>query len=156
MTVDIRGMDTVEKYREYVNTSFLTGVEPVTVVSAHGATIVGADGTAYVDLFAGISVVNVGHVHPSVTQAAKQQIDDLIHCCSYLYHVPAVADLAERLAQITPGRLQKSFFGNSGAEAVEGALRLAKAATGSVVSFFFAGQRLEGYAGGQAKKGPPP
>jgi 4-aminobutyrate aminotransferase len=130
MTVETREMDTVEKYREYVNTSFLTGIEPITVASAHGATIVDADGTAYLDLFAGISVVNVGHVHPRVAQAAKQQIAELVHCCSYLYHVPAVADLAERLAQITPGRLQKSFFGNSGAEAVEGALRLAKAATG--------------------------
>ncbi|HEY6377722.1 MAG TPA: aspartate aminotransferase family protein [Candidatus Dormibacteraeota bacterium] len=123
-------MDTAEKYREYVNTSFLSGIEPVTVASAHGATIVDVDGTAYTDLFAGISVVNVGHVHPRVAEAAKQQIDELIHCASYVYWVPVVADLAERLAQITPGRLQKTFFGNSGAEAVEGALRLAKAATG--------------------------
>jgi 4-aminobutyrate aminotransferase/(S)-3-amino-2-methylpropionate transaminase len=123
-------MDTAEKYHEYVNTSFLSGIEPVTVASAHGATIVDVDGTAYTDLFAGISVVNVGHVHPRVAEAAKKQIDELIHCASYVYRVPVVADLAERLAQITPGRLQKSFFGNSGAEAVEGALRLAKAATG--------------------------
>jgi 4-aminobutyrate aminotransferase/(S)-3-amino-2-methylpropionate transaminase len=123
-------MDTAEKYHEYVNTSSLSGIEPVTVASAHGATIVDVDGTAYTDLFAGISVVNVGHVHPRVAEAAKKQIDELIHCASYVYRVPVVADLAERLAQITPGRLQKSFFGNSGAEAVEGALRLAKAATG--------------------------
>ncbi len=53
-----------------------------------------------------------------------------MHSCSYVYHVPVVADLAERLAAITPGRLQKTFFGNSGAEAVEGALRLARAFTG--------------------------
>jgi 4-aminobutyrate aminotransferase/(S)-3-amino-2-methylpropionate transaminase len=123
-------MDTADKYQRYVNTSFLSGIEPVTVASGHGATIVDADGTRYTDLFAGISVVNVGHVHPRVAEAAKRQIDDLVHCCSYVYRVPVVADLAERLAEITPGRLQKSFFGNSGAEAVEGALRLAKAATG--------------------------
>ena len=57
-------------------------------------------------------------------------MDKVVHSCSYVYHVPVVADLAERLAEITPGRLQKTFFGNSGAEAVEGALRLARAYTG--------------------------
>src|SRR5579885_2165163 len=88
------------------------------------------EGKTYTDLFAGISVVNAGHVNPRVAEAAKRQIDQLVHCCSYLYHVPAVADLAERLAQVTPGRLQKTFFGNSGAEAIEGAMRLAKAYTG--------------------------
>jgi 4-aminobutyrate aminotransferase-like enzyme len=57
-------------------------------------------------------------------------MDKVVHSCSYVYHVPVVADLAERLADITPGRLQKTFFGNSGAEAVEGALRLARVFTG--------------------------
>ncbi len=62
--------------------------------------------------------------------AAKAQMDALVHCCSYVYHVRPVADLAEKLAQITPGKLKKSFFANSGAEAVEGALKLAKLYTG--------------------------
>src|SRR5207249_4703975 len=97
---------------------------------AHGATVVAEVGTEYTDLFSGISVVNVGHNHPRVTDAVRRQLDDLIHCASYVYHVSVVADLAERLAQVTPGRLQRSFFGNSGAEAVEGALRLARAHTG--------------------------
>jgi len=123
-------MDTVEKYRRYVNTSALAGVEPITVESARGATVTATDGTEYTDLYSGIGVVNAGHVHPRVAEAAKRQIDRIVHSCSYVYHVPVVADLAERLAAITPGRLQKTFFGNSGAEAVEGALRLARAFSG--------------------------
>ncbi len=123
-------MDTVEKYERYVNTSFVKAIEPIVVESAQGATVTGADGATYTDLFAGIAVANAGHVHPRVAEAAKRQIDHLVHCCSYIYYVPAVADLAERLAAITPGRLRKTFFGTSGAEAVEGALRLAKASSG--------------------------
>jgi 4-aminobutyrate aminotransferase-like enzyme len=123
-------MDTAEKYARYVNISSVKAVEPVVVERASGAQIYGADGRAYLDCFAGIAVVNAGHVHPRVAQAAKAQIDQLIHACSYIYYVPTVADLAEVLAHITPGALQKTFFCNSGAEAIEGALRLAKVATG--------------------------
>ena len=123
-------MDTGEKYARYVITSSVKAVEPVVVESAAGAEIHAGDGRTYLDCFAGISVVNTGHVHPRVAEAAKAQIDRLIHTCSYVYFVPGVAELAETLAQITPGALQKTFFCNSGAEALEGALRLAKVASG--------------------------
>lgn len=123
-------MDTVEKYARYVTTSFVKAIEPVVVAQASGAEIHGADGRAYLDCFAGIAVVNAGHVHPRIAEAAKAQIDQLIHAASYVYYVPSVADLAEVLASITPGALQKTFFCNSGAEALEGAMRLAKIATG--------------------------
>ena len=88
------------------------------------------DGREYLDCFAGISVVNAGHCNPEVIAAAKAQMDKLIHCSSYSYYVQPVADLAEKLASITPGRLQKTFFGNGGAEAIEGALKLARLYTG--------------------------
>ena len=123
-------MNTLEKYRKYVNTACVKAVEPVVVASAKGAQVTGEDGKVYTDLFAGISVVNAGHCNPEVTGAAKAQMDKLVHCCTYVYHIPAVADLAEKLAQITPGRLQKSFFGSGGAEANEGGMRLAKQFTG--------------------------
>jgi 4-aminobutyrate aminotransferase / (S)-3-amino-2-methylpropionate transaminase / 5-aminovalerate transaminase len=119
-------MNTAEKYRKFVNTSFVKSVEPVTIARAKGSTVTGDDGKVYTDLFAGISVVNAGHCNPEVIAAAKAQMDLLVHCCSYVYHAPTVADLAEKLAEITPGRLQKSFFGSGGAEANEGAMRLAK------------------------------
>jgi len=119
-------MNTIDKYKKYVNTAFVAAVEPVVVVDAKGSKVTGEDGKTYTDLFAGISVVNAGHCNPEVIAAAKAQMDKLVHCCSYSYHVPAVADLAEKLAEITPGRLQKTFFGNGGAEANEGAMRMAR------------------------------
>jgi 4-aminobutyrate aminotransferase/(S)-3-amino-2-methylpropionate transaminase len=122
-------MDTQEKYSRYVTTSMVKGIEPVVFERASGCTVQ-ADGREYLDCFAGISVSNVGHCHPRVVAASQRQAATLIHCASYIYYAPPVADMAEALARITPGRLQKTFFGNSGAEAVEGALRLAKAYTG--------------------------
>ncbi|HET7092320.1 MAG TPA: aspartate aminotransferase family protein [Thermomicrobiales bacterium] len=121
---------TIANYHDYVNTSFVAAVEPIAVAKAEGATVWDQDGTEYVDCFAGISVVNAGHRHPKVIAAAKKQMDEVVHAATYIYHVPVVAEFAERLAQVTPGRLQKSFFGNSGAEGIETAMRLAKAYTG--------------------------
>jgi 4-aminobutyrate aminotransferase len=119
-------MNTFEKYKEYVNVSFVKAVEPIVVDSASGSKITDETGKVYTDLYAGISVVNAGHNNPEVAAAAKAQIDKLVHCCSYVYHVKPVADLAEKLAEVTPGRLQKTFFANGGAEANEGAMRMAK------------------------------
>lgn len=119
-------MNTYEKYREYVNTAFMAAVEPIVVDRARGAICYDEKGTAYIDCFSGISVTNAGHGNEAVIEAAKAQMDKLTHCCSYVYHVQPVADLAEKMAAIAPGSLKKSFFGNSGAEAIEGAMRLAK------------------------------
>ena len=119
-------MGTKDKYKQFVNTAFVAAVEPVVIEKAEGATYFDEDGTKYLDCFAGISVVNSGHGNEMINAAAKEQIDKLVHCCSYVYHAKPVADLAEKLAAITPGKLKKSFFGNGGAEAIEGALRLAK------------------------------
>jgi len=121
---------TLARYREYVTTSFVAAVEPVAVARAEGATVWDQDGTEYVDCFAGIAVVNAGHRHPKVIAAAKAQMDHVVHAATYVYHVPVVAELAEKLAEVTPGALRKSFFGNSGAEGIETAMRLAKAFTG--------------------------
>ena len=121
---------TIQRYRDYVTTSFVAAIEPVAVGKAEGATVWDQDGTEYVDCFAGIAVVNAGHRHPKVIAAAKAQMDEVVHAATYIYHVPVVGLLGERLAEIAPGRLQKSFFGNSGAEGIETAMRLAKAYTG--------------------------
>jgi 4-aminobutyrate aminotransferase / (S)-3-amino-2-methylpropionate transaminase / 5-aminovalerate transaminase len=123
-------MTTKELYDQYMITSMVAGFEPIEVERAQGTTITGSDGKTYLDCFSGISVVNAGHGHPKVIAAAKAQMDKLVHCCTYVYYNPPAGKLAKRLAEITPGRLQKTFFGNSGAEAVEGAMRLAKQFTG--------------------------
>jgi 4-aminobutyrate aminotransferase len=123
-------MNTVEKYKSYVNISMVEKVQPVVIARAKGATITDTEGKDYIDCFSGIAVTNTGHCNEQVVEAAKAQMDKLIHCCSYVYYSQPTGDLAETLAHITPGRLQKSFFGNGGAEAIEGALRLAKQFTG--------------------------
>ena len=123
-------MTTKELYDQYMITSMVAGFEPIDVERAQGTTITGSDGKTYLDCFSGISVVNAGHNHPKVIAAAKAQMDKLVHCCTYVYYNPPAARLAKRLAEIMPGKLQKTFFGNSGAEAIEGAMRLAKQFTG--------------------------
>ncbi len=122
-------MDTKKLYDQYMITSMVAGFEPVVVEEASACTMTGEDGKAYIDCFSGISVCNAGHGHPEIIAAAKQQIDKLIHCCTYVYYNPKAGELAKKLAEVTPVGLKRTFFGNSGAEAVEGAMRLAKQAT---------------------------
>jgi len=122
--------DTIQKYKDYVMTGFVKSVVPIVIDHASGAVITDVNGREYLDCFAGISVVNAGHCNPHVLAAAKKQMDKLVHCGSYIYHAQPVADLAEKLAQITPQGLTKTFFGNGGAEAIEGALKLARLYTG--------------------------
>ena len=122
--------DTIQKYRDYVMTGFMKSVVPIVVDKASGATITDTTGREYLDCFAGISVVNAGHCNPQVIAAAKTQMDKLVHCSSYIYHVQPVADLAEKIAHLAPPGLTKTFFGNGGAEAIEGAMKLARLYTG--------------------------
>jgi 4-aminobutyrate aminotransferase len=124
-------MDTIEKYRRYVNTNFLKKVQPIVVDRGEGATVYDDRGRAYLDLFSGISVMNAGHGRSEVIEAAAAQMRKLVHCNSYIYYNKPTADFAEALASIMPHPdLRVSFFGNSGAEAIEGAMRLAKQYTG--------------------------
>ncbi len=88
------------------------------------------DGNEYLDFFAGIVTVNVGHCHPKVTAAIQQQAETLQHV-STLYPTAPIVELAEKLAEITPGELSKTFFTNSGTEANETAVLLAQLATGA-------------------------
>ena len=122
--------DTIQKYKDYVMTGFMKQVVPLVVEKASAAVITDVSGREYLDCFAGISVVNAGHCNPEVIAAAKKQMDKLVHCASYIYHSQPTADLAERIAQIAPPGLTKTFFGNGGAEAIEGALKLARLYTG--------------------------
>ena len=123
-------METEKLYDEYLITSIVPGFEPVEVESAQGTRVHCTSGKTYLDCFSGISVCNAGHRHPKVIAAAKQQMDKLVHCCTYVYYSPTAGRVAKALAEATPGDLRKSFLANSGAEAVEGALRLARHYTG--------------------------
>lgn len=103
----------------------LDGVE----ATGHGAVLVDEDGVEYLDLASGYGVMVHGYRHPRILAAAHQQLDLLAQSSRVLLNRPMV-ELAEELARLTPGDLQYSFFCNSGAEAVEAALKLARAATG--------------------------
>jgi 4-aminobutyrate aminotransferase / (S)-3-amino-2-methylpropionate transaminase / 5-aminovalerate transaminase len=122
--------DTMQKYKDFVMTGFMKSVVPIVVDRARGAVVIDENGREYLDCFAGISVVNAGHNNPQVIAAAKAQMDKLVHCASYIYHAAPVADLAEKIAHIAPPGLTKTFFGNGGAEAIEGAMKLARLYSG--------------------------
>jgi 4-aminobutyrate aminotransferase/(S)-3-amino-2-methylpropionate transaminase len=122
--------DTIQKYKDYVMTGFVKSVVPIAIDHASGVQVWDETGREYLDCFSGISVVNAGHNNPKVVAAAKAQMDKLIHCASYIYHTKPVADLAEKFAKIAPRGLTKSFFANSGAEAIEGAMKLARLYSG--------------------------
>lgn len=81
-------------------------------------------GKKYLDCFAGVSVMNCGHANPDITRRICQQVETLQHVCN-IYLTENFVQLAERLATVTPGKLQKSFFCSTGSEANEGAMLLA-------------------------------
>jgi acetylornithine/N-succinyldiaminopimelate aminotransferase len=97
------------------------------IVKGKGAKVWDADGKEYIDCVAGIAVCSTGHCHPEVVKALCDQAHALIHC-SNLYYVPHQGDLAKKVVEITG--MHKAFFSNSGAEAVDGALKLARVRTG--------------------------
>ena len=86
-------------------------------------------GNKYLDCFGGVLTVSVGHANPRVNEAIINQVNSISHT-STLYCNKPQSDLAEKLAQITPGRLKKSFFTSSGTEADDTAVHAAKLATG--------------------------
>jgi len=103
------------------------GRQPLALVSGKGAVVCDVNGVEYIDCVAGIAVNNVGHCHPRVVEAIKSQAEKLIHV-SNLYYTEVQADLAEELVKLTG--MDRAFFCNSGAEAVEAAMKLARVTTG--------------------------
>ncbi len=105
-------------------------VTDLPVVSGSGCTVTTRDGTEYLDFTSGIAVTSTGHCHPQVVAAIQEQAARFIHAQVNCYRHPLLEQLAERLAGITPAGIDSFFFANSGAEATEAAVKLAKHATG--------------------------
>ncbi|HZN96382.1 MAG TPA: 4-aminobutyrate--2-oxoglutarate transaminase [Gemmatimonadales bacterium] len=106
-------------------------VTPIAVVHAEGAVVTDADGNRLIDFAGGIGVVNTGHRHPEVVEAVRRQLDRYAHVCFPVASYEPYVELAERLNQITPGEHPKrTFLVNSGAEAVENAVKVARYYTG--------------------------
>lgn len=124
--------ETVENYRRFINPPLarvmkLSG-SPVEV-RASGTTIWDHEGKAYLDFAGGYGVFTLGHSHPRVVAAVRDQLETMALSGKTMFS-PLAGRLARALAEIAPGDLTYSFFANSGTEAVEGALKLARAATG--------------------------
>lgn len=114
---------------QYISPSY-TRPYPLVIKRAKGAMIEDVDGNIFLDFNAGVAVCSTGHAHPHVVEAIKKQVDDFLHICSADYYFPQMPQLAEKLNQLAPGEHDKRVhFGNSGAEAVEGAVKLAMYAT---------------------------
>lgn len=103
--------------------------EPIVLAEGHGVTAVDAEGREYLDFFSGILTTAIGHCHPEVVERVREQVGILGHT-STLYLTENQTRVARRLNEIAPGKLSKSFFTNSGTEAVETAVMLACMYTG--------------------------
>ncbi|WP_129706562.1 aspartate aminotransferase family protein [Priestia megaterium] len=99
------------------------------VVKEEGCYYYGLDGKEYLDFTSGIATTNVGHRHPKVVKAIKDGADQLLHGPSGVIMYESILKLADELGKVTPGNLDCFFFGNSGTEAIEGALKLARHVT---------------------------
>lgn len=103
-----------------------------------GSYLYSIDGTKYLDLTCGIGVTQLGHCHPEVIKAAKDQLDKLVHISCVTHHTLNIT-LAEKLSKILPGKIDNTFFCNSGAEAVDGAIkfsrRMSKGSRPNIISF---------------------
>lgn len=129
----------IERDERHSSTS-LTRVYPLVVARGDGAVITDVDGNTFLDFNAGIAVNAAGHSHPDVNAAIHAQVDACLHYCSSDFYHPVHADLVERLSAVAPGEMgaARVFLANSGTEAVEGALKLARHATGrpNVIGFY--------------------
>jgi 4-aminobutyrate aminotransferase len=108
------------------------------VERAEGVYVFGHDGRRYLDFVSGFGACNVGHNHPRVIAAAHAQIDKMVHAPLGMFAPENTLRLASELAKITPGHADMFFFGNSGTEAVEGGLKLARYVTGrrGIIAFY--------------------
>ncbi len=111
---------------KYVSPSY-TRSYPLVAKTGRGALVEDVDGNVFLDFAAGIAVVSTGHCHPEVVAAIQKQAAELIHMSGTDFYYPSLVELAQRLCAITPGQQPKRvYFGNSGTEAIEAAIKLAR------------------------------
>src|SRR5215469_14064902 len=133
-----RAQAVIERDREFVSPSY-TRCYPLVAGRGEGAMVEDVDGNRFLDFNAGIGVVATGHCHPQVVEAIQRQAARLIHMSGTDFYYEEMVALAEKLAEIAPGSAPRRVsFGNSGAEAIEGCIKLARYATGrdKIIAFF--------------------
>ena len=128
----------MEKDEKYIATT--TKASPAVVKEAKGIVFEDVDGNIFFDFTSGVGVVNVGHSHPKVVEAIKKQAEKFLHFAGTDFYYALQAELAEKLCEITPGDFDKKvYFGNSGAEAVEAAIKMSRWSTGRKFFISFIG-----------------
>jgi len=134
-----RAQALLERDQRYMSPSY-TRIYPLVVARGSGAVIEDVDGNLFLDFTAGIAVTSTGHCHPQVVAAIQDQAAKLIHMSGTDFYYQPQIDLAQRLAELAPGNSPKRvFFTNSGAEALEAALKLARWHTGRSRALAFFG-----------------
>ena len=119
----------VEADAKFMSPSF-TRDYPLVAKRGHGAVVEDVDGNTFLDFAAGIAVCSTGHCHPKVVEAIQKQAAELIHMSGTDFYYESLPQLAEKLVRTVPGSGdKKAFFTNSGTEAIEGAMKLARYAT---------------------------
>jgi 4-aminobutyrate aminotransferase / (S)-3-amino-2-methylpropionate transaminase / 5-aminovalerate transaminase len=134
---ELTSQELMDKKIKYVSRGISHGT-PIFVKEAKGALITDVEGRNYIDFYGGIGVLNAGHCPPPVVEAIKNQAEKLIHTCFMVTMYDSYVDLAEKLTLITPGDYaKKALLVNSGAEAVENAIKVARSYTKrpGVISF---------------------
>ncbi len=121
-----KARDWIKKDERFVSPSYSKSY-PLVVQSAKDCTVKDIDGNEYIDLNAGTACLNVGSNHPKVIDAIKNQCEMFLHYSNANFYYEHVISLAEQLSEITPGESgKKTYFGNSGTESIEAAIKLAK------------------------------
>src|SRR6266852_3439296 len=130
--------DELKKLRERYVPRGVSTAQPVVADHAQGSEIWDTDGRRYIDFVGGIGVMNVGHNHPRVMAAVREQLDRVTHTSFQVVMYESYLKLAQRLSELAPGEgPKKAIFFSTGAEAVENAVKIARAHTGrpAVISF---------------------
>jgi len=135
-----KSVELMNLVKKYVPKAVYT-VTPIFIAEAEGAILKDVDGNKYIDFASGISCLNVGHRNPEVMKAIDGQLEKYLHLCFHVTPYEPYIRLAEKLAIITPGNFEKKvFFVNSGAEAVENAVKIARYYSGklTIITFEYA------------------
>src|SRR5436305_1660583 len=125
-----RAREVIERDHKVLSPSY-TRPYPLVVSRGEGAIVEDVDGNRFLDFNAGIAVVATGHCHPKVVEAIQRQAARLIHMSGTDFYYENMVELAEKLAAVAPGGVERRvYFGNSGTEAIEAAIKLARYTTG--------------------------
>ncbi|MBV9085293.1 MAG: aminotransferase class III-fold pyridoxal phosphate-dependent enzyme, partial [Acidobacteriaceae bacterium] len=121
-----KAMDIIDRDHAVLSPSY-TRCYPLVIKRGEGAIVEDVDGNRFLDFNAGIAVVAAGHSHPRIVNAIQKQAAEFLHMSGTDFYYESMVRLAEKLATLTPGGVRRRvFFGNSGTEAIEAAIKMAR------------------------------